>query len=194
MADNEDLPLTHSNLDRSATVPPLAGPPMRQANPSSNSMDEASAVHPVGVAAGAVTGGVAVAALTGVALGSVLGPFGAAVGAAAGGVIGGLAGGYAGKAAAEAVNPTVEEHYWRSTFATRPYVTPSCKFEDYREAYAFGDETRMQYPELSFDEAEATLKGRWEAASPPHKLPWSKACPAVNDAWDRLSPHDPDLD
>ena len=37
--------------------------------------------------------------------------------------MGAVAGGLAGKGAAEAVNPTVEDEYWRDNYTTRPYAT-----------------------------------------------------------------------
>src|SRR5688572_18850202 len=74
--------------------------------------------HPVGVAGGG-TGG----ALAGAAIG---GAVGGPVGAAVGGAIGAVAGGLGGKAAAEAVNPTQEDAYWRSNYASRPYVKEVC--------------------------------------------------------------------
>src|SRR5262245_5133401 len=70
----------------------------------------APGAHPVGVAMGA-TGGAA----AGAAVGAVGGPVGVAVGAAVGGVAGGLAG----KGAAEAINPSVEDEYWRENYKAR---------------------------------------------------------------------------
>src|SRR5436190_17470052 len=73
----------------------------------------APGAHPVGVGAGAGAAGVAGAAIGG----AVAGPVGAFVGAA----VGAFAGGLGGKAAAEAVNPTVEDDWWRENFSGRPY-------------------------------------------------------------------------
>src|SRR5688572_23077725 len=81
--------------------------------------------HPVGVGVGA-TGGGAAGAAVGAAVG---GPIGAVAGAAVGAVAGGLAG----KGAAEAVNPTVEDAYWRQNYNKQPYATGT-KYEDFQPA------------------------------------------------------------
>jgi hypothetical protein len=190
----EETPATDTAARRNA--PPVVAPAVPEpAKAPEDPLAGCPGCHPVGTVAGAVTGavagGAAAAAITGMAIGSIVGPFGAAIGAAAGATIGGLAGGRAGRDIAESINPSTEDHYWRTHFSSRPYVTPECKFEDYREAYAFGVRTRPEFPTLCFDEAENQLKARWESEN--HKLPWKKACHAVCDAWDRLSPHDPDL-
>src|SRR5918999_2352753 len=76
--------------------------------------------HPVGTAIGA-TGGAA----AGAAIGSVAGPVGTVVGTAVGAVAGGLAG----KGAAEAVNPTLEDEYWRAQLPTRPHRDQGGSYE-----------------------------------------------------------------
>ena len=101
--------------------------------------------HPVGVGVGTAGG-----AAAGAAVGAVGGPVGSAVGA----VVGGVAGGLAGKGAAEAVNPTAEDAYWRSNYATRPYVTPGSTYDTYRPAYQYGWESYAQYEGRRFDEVE----------------------------------------
>ena len=75
----------------------------------------APGAHPVGVGGGAVGGGVAGAA-AGAALG---GPVGAVVGAA----VGAVGVGSPARGLAEAVNPTVEDAYWRDNYKTRPYIS-----------------------------------------------------------------------
>src|SRR5688500_16560007 len=84
--------------------------------------------HPVGTGIGATGGGAAGAAI-GTAVG---GPVGAAVGLAAGAIVGGLAG----KGAGEAVNPTVEDTYWREQHAREPYYDRNYTYEDYGPAYS----------------------------------------------------------
>src|SRR5436309_15726480 len=80
--------------------------------------------HPVGTGVGAAGGGAAGAAIGAVVSGP-LSPAGAVVGA----VVGAVAGGLAGKGAAEAVNPTAEDVYWRSAYATRPYYESVYNYE-----------------------------------------------------------------
>src|SRR4030095_9317710 len=84
---------------------------------------------PSGAGGGRGWGGAA----AGAASGAVGGPVGSAVGA----VVGGVAGGLAGKGAAEAVNPTVEDTYWRQNYSTRPYVTTGATYDTYQPAYRY---------------------------------------------------------
>ncbi|HVX83251.1 MAG TPA: hypothetical protein VH253_00395 [Phycisphaerae bacterium] len=147
--------------------------------------------HPLGTAIGAAIGGVIGAALLALAIGAFIPPFFAAIAASIGALVGAFAGTFAGRHVAESLNPSTQEHYFRSHFATRPYVHPGDHFDDFREAYAFGILTRQQHEAETFDEAEPTLHVQWDQEH--HRLPWAKACPAVCDAWDHLSPHDADL-
>ena len=76
--------------------------------------------HPVGVGVGAAAG----AAAAGAAIGTVAGPAGTLVGA----TVGAFAGAMVGKAAAEAIDPTVEEAYWKEHYANEPYYEPGKTF------------------------------------------------------------------
>ena len=137
----------------------------------------APGAHPVGVGAGA-TGGAA----AGAAIGAAGGPVGTAVGA----VVGGVAGGLAGKGAAEAVNPTVEDTYWRSNYASRPYVERGTAYDTYRPAYRYGWESYSHHRGRSFEDVERDLESGWDRASSGSKLTWDRAKPAVRDAWTRV--------
>ena len=83
----------------------------------------APGAHPVGAGVGAAAGGA-----TGAAIGSVVGPLGTALGA----VIGAVAGGLAGKATAEAIDPTVEDAYWRDRYVSEPYYRDGYTYDDLR--------------------------------------------------------------
>jgi hypothetical protein len=135
----------------------------------------ASGAHPVGTGVGAAAGA------AGAAIGTVGGPIGTAVGA----VVGAVAGGLAGKGVAEAINPTAEEAYWRSTYKTRPYVEPRIDFEQYGPAYRFGWEARGRYGRQEFEEIEPALSRDWEHARGESSLDWPHAKQAVRDAWER---------
>ena len=142
--------------------------------------------HPVGVGVGAAGG-----AAAGAAIGAVGGPIGSAVGA----VVGGVAGGLAGKGAAEAVNPTLEDAYWRENYATRPYVTPGSTYETYRPAYEYGWESVGQYGGRTFEEVELELSRNWDSEQT--RLSWDRAREATRDAWHRVEkklPGDADND
>jgi uncharacterized protein YcfJ len=106
--------------------------------------------HPVGTGVGA-TGG----AVTGVAVG---GAVGGPVGAAVGGVIGTIAGAAAGNKAAEAINPTVEDAYWRENYRTRHYVDRSLPYSYYEPAYRYGWESRARLGNRSYQEVERDLE------------------------------------
>lgn len=148
--------------DRDAHRDPLTGAP---------------GAHPVGVGAGAAGAGVA-----GAAVGAVVGgPLGAAVG----GAVGAVAGGLAGKGAAEAVNPTVEDEYWRRAHSTRPYAT-SGTYDEYRPAYEYGWESFTRYRGRKFDEVEPDLRLEWEKGRTRTRLGWDEARQAARDAWDRV--------
>lgn len=136
--------------------------------------------HPVGTGVGAAGAG-AVGAVVG---GIVGGPIGAAVGT----VIGAVAGGLAGKSAAERVNPTVEEEYWRSNYASRPYVEPERSYEDYHPAYRTGYEGYRRYGDAgkTYDEVEPDLRNEYETQHRGAGLAWEKAKHATKDAWERL--------
>ena len=107
--------------------------------------------HPVGTGAGAAAAGAAGAAI-GTAVG---GP----IGGVAGAVVGAVAGGLGGKAAAEAVNPTVEEEYWRTEYRNRPYASRGdYPYEDYAPAYRYGWETYGRRKAGRFEDIEPELE------------------------------------
>ena len=149
----------------------------------------AHGAHPVGVGLGAAAAGAA----AGAAGGAVAGPVGAVVGAVAGAVAGGLGG----KAAAEAIDPTVEDTYWRGEYANRPYRDPAAGYETYAPAYRHGWESRGRYDGRTFDAAEADVRRDWERSEHGASLPWEKAKHATRDAWHRVEraiPGDADRD
>ena len=144
--------------------------------------------HPVGTAIGA-TGGAA----AGAAIGSVAGPIGTVVGTA----IGAVAGGLAGKGAAEAINPTLEDEFWRRNYTARPYVSSGTDYDRYRPAYQYGWESYSRYEGRRFDEVEADLRRDWETNREADRMNWENAREAVRDAWHRVErrlPGDADKD
>ncbi len=132
--------------------------------------------HPVGTGIGAAGAGVAGAAVGAV----VAGP----VGAIAGGVIGAVAGGLGGKAVAEAIDPTVEDTYWRTEHKNRSYYDRFMGYEDYAPAYRYGWENHAR----DFAKDEADLASGWEKARGKSRLTWDRAKAASRDAWDRVRP------
>lgn len=138
----------------------------------------AHGAHPVGVGLGTAVAGAA----AGAAGGAVAGPAGAIVGA----VVGGVAGGLGGKAAAEAIDPTVEDNYWRDEYANRPYYEQGVAYDTYAPAYRHGWESRSRYADRDFDAAEADLRRDWEQSPHGSNLKWEKAKLATRDAWHRV--------
>lgn len=134
--------------------------------------------HPVGAGAGMVGGTVA-----GAVAGSVVAPgLGTVVGAA----VGAVAGAFVGKGIAEAIDPVVEETYWRDNYPSRPYYDSSTPYDQYRSAYRYGWESRARDRDRSFDEAEQDLGAGWLKAREDSTLPWERARHAVRDAWHRV--------
>ena len=137
----------------------------------------APGAHPVGTGIGAAAGGMA----AGAAAGSVAGPVGTLAGAAVGAIVGGLAG----KAAAEAIDPTVEDAYWRDRFSQEKYYVPGSTFDDYAPAYRTGYEGRAAYGTRTFEEVERDLEAKYNQSKGASKLGWDRARPAVHAAWHR---------
>jgi hypothetical protein len=142
--------------------------------------------------------GAAAAGATGAAIGTAVGgPIGTAVGA----VIGAVAGGLAGKGVAEAIDPTVEDAYWREHHVKQPYASHR-EYDEWAGAYRTGYEGYgRHYREGSrFEDAEPALRSDYEtriAAQPGDAgspgaiaqrpvMPWEEARPAAQAAWERV--------
>ncbi len=138
-----------------------------------------SGAHPIGTGTGAAAGAAAGAAI-GTAVG---GPVGFVVGGATGAVAGGLAG----KGVAEAINPTVEDAYWRENYASRPYALAATSYDTFQPAYRYGWESRSQSDGKEWKDVEADLGAGWDRARGASRMAWSDAKAATHDAWDRMS-------
>jgi len=135
-----------------------------------------------GAVVGAAAGGVAGGAAAGAAVGGMTGPVGAAVGALAGAAVGALAG----KGIADAVDPDVEDRYWRDNYSSRPYAGGT-SYDEYGPAYRYGVESFKRYPDRTFDDVETDLGRGWGAYRGTSSLEWDRAKHASRDAWHRLS-------
>lgn len=137
--------------------------------------------HPVGTGVGAAGG-----AAAGAALGALAGPLGALIG----GAIGAVVGGGAGKAAAEAMDPTVEDSYWRENYLADEHYVQGFDFDhDYRPAYAVGYANRHRYAEdAQFEQIEAELEKSWNEVKGDSRLSWDQARWPARRAWDRVTP------
>jgi len=152
-----------------------------EGSPNRDPISGEPGAHPVGVGLGAAGLGAA-----GAAIGTAAGPVGSVVGGAVGAVVGAVVGGLAGKGVAEAIDPTVEDAYWRENYSSRPYVDAGSRYDDYAPAYQYGWEARSRYAGRSFDEVEPELGRDWSADPTRSHLGWDKARHATRDAWDRI--------
>jgi hypothetical protein len=135
--------------------------------------------HPIGVGVGAVAG----AAAAGAAVGTMAGPAGTLVGAA----VGAVAGAAMGKAAAEAIDPTVEDAYWKQHYAREPYYEQGRTYKDYAEAYRIGYEGRMRYERpRTFEEVEADMEAEYNKRRLQDAMSWQQSRAPARAAWDRV--------
>ena len=86
-------------------------------------------------------------------------------------------------------DPATERDYWRSNYASRPYVSAGSSYDDYAPAYDYGITSYSRYRDRSWDDVESDLGRDWDRAKGKSKLTWEHAKAAVRDAWDRLTGH-----
>ncbi len=158
-----------SNPAKKVDLPPRGN---RNADPIS---DEPGA-HPIETGLGAAIAGAA----TGLTAGAIGGPTAAAIGVA----VGAIAGGFAGKSMGEAIDPTIDDAWLREHFKSRPYVEVGDEYDDFQSAYRFGGLAVAKYGDAGLDMTDEKLRQEWEA-SEESDLPWSRACGAVKDGYDR---------
>jgi hypothetical protein len=104
---------------------------------------------------------------------------------AAGAAIGAAVGGAAGKGTAAAINPKLEDDYWRGAFLREPYYLSGRTFEDYGPAYRLGYEGYSRYGG-SYDRFENRLADDWNAIKGQSRLTWNEARSATRAAWHRV--------
>ena len=130
--------------------------------------------------------GTGAAGLAGAGIGAVLGgPVGAVIGT----VIGAALGAEAGHAIAEKVDPAAEHAYWNEHHHRQPYAETDTfyQFEQYQFAYRIGVEGYKQFGHgKKFDEVVQLLKEYYVQHSSPEDVPWEKARPAVEAAYERV--------
>lgn len=91
-----------------------------------------------------------------------------------------------GKGIAEAIDPTVEDAYWKGNYSSRPYVETNAPFEQYQPAYRAGYEGRTRYPGKRYEEVESELERDFDRIRGDSRLTWEKAKHATRDAWHRV--------
>ena len=82
---------------------------------------------------------------------------------------------------------TTEEAYWRTNYATRPYIGTNRDFDYWRPAYRYGYDSGVKYPGRKWDEVENDLKTGWERFEHRSKSTWEQIKDAVRDGWDRVT-------
>lgn len=146
--------------------------------PNRDPITGAPGAHPVGTGMGAAAGGMAGAA----AGTAIAGPAGTVIGAA----VGAIAGGLAGKGVAEMVDPTVEDAYWKESYAKEPYYADGKDFDFYAPAYRTGYEGRARYHGKAFEDVESDLEADYRKYSKNRDTSWDEVRPATRAAWDRI--------
>src|SRR5674476_1184236 len=113
---------------------------------------------------------------------------GAVAGAVVGGAVGAVAGGAAGRAAGEALDPKVENAYWRENYRNRPYYRAGKEYSVYEPAYRYGWESanHTDYRGRKFHEVENDLERGWEKAKGQAKDCLLYTSDATRDAWNRV--------
>jgi hypothetical protein len=86
----------------------------------------------------------------------------------------------------ETIDAAREDEYWRSNYASRPYVRQGEEYDAYRPAYQYGWEAYGRNSGRSFDEAEIDLRRDWEEGKRAGGMTWERAKQAVRDAWHRV--------
>ena len=81
---------------------------------------------------------------------------------------------------------TAEDEYWRTNYATRPYVEDGETYDTYRPAYRYGWESRARMGKRSYSEVERDLERGWEKAKGESRQTWHEAKDATRDAWHRV--------
>jgi hypothetical protein len=83
-----------------------------------------------------------------------------------------------------AVNPMIEEAYWRENFRKRAYYVRGRTFDDFQCAFRYGWEnaTRNEFRGRSFEQVERWLERGWTGKL----ITWKESREAVRDAWNRV--------
>ena len=80
-----------------------------------------------------------------------------------------------------------EDMYWRSNFASRPYVRADRGYDAYQPGYRYGFESAKQYGNRKWNEVESDLRTGWEKFEHRSQSTWENIKDAVRDAWDRVT-------
>ena len=92
------------------------------------------------------------------------------------------------KAAGEALDPTVEDTYWRDSYASRPYVKKGSAYSDYQPAYRYGWEAAANpdYRHRQFTNVEPELERNSTTYRGPLQTEWRDVRDATRDSYERI--------
>ena len=88
--------------------------------------------------------------------------------------------------AAPAIDPTVEEAYWRAQYTREPYYERGYTFDDYYPAYRTGWEGRARYQGRTYEQVERELQREYQRNRGSSQLEWARNRHAVRAAWERF--------
>ena len=91
---------------------------------------------------------------------------------------------FAGKSVGEMIDPTTDDDWLRKHFKSRPYVEKGDEYERFRSAYRYGALIESRHGDAGLDLTDEKVRQEWEAAEE-NDMPWSRACEAVKDGYDR---------
>jgi len=63
-------------------------------------------------------------------------------------------GGMADTASNRAIDPTIEDTYWRDNYKSRPYIDATYGYDDYGPAYRYASDSYATHRGRSFDETQ----------------------------------------
>jgi hypothetical protein len=81
----------------------------------------------------------------------------------------------------------MEDSYWRSNFASRPYARGDRGYEFYQPGYRYGFESANRYRGRQWNEVESDLRTGWDKYEHRGQSTWDNVKDAVRDAWDRVT-------
>ena len=82
-----------------------------------------------------------------------------------------------------------EREYWRSNYASRPYVSVDRDFGFYEPGYRYGLESAHRYPRRRWEHMENDLERDWSTYRDRGTAAWNDIKAAARDAWDRVRDH-----
>jgi hypothetical protein len=82
---------------------------------------------------------------------------------------------------------SIEDTYWRSNFATRPYARADRGYEAYQPGYRYGFESANRFRGQPWNAVEPDLRSGWDRFEHRGQSTWENVKDAVRDAWDRVT-------